>query len=264
MHYRQCAGRERNLAFAARHAQPMSDVVLGLRAAERGEMVLGGHPLRELPQLAAGQHLLQLRLAHEHDLDQLLGVRLQVRDEPDLLEHLGREVLGLVDEEHDVAALLPRLEQESVQRVDVVLERAAGDGDVQVLEGRAQQLGRGERRIEHEGSGGARVEPREEIARERRLARSHLTGDEDESAPLAPAELQVGEGLRVALGQVEVLGVRGEVEGLLREPVVGLVHGPTSPAPLRRRRGCARGPPPARSRTRRPPACAPLLPLLAG
>ena len=118
-------------------------------------MVLGGHALGELAQLAAGEHLLELRLAHEHDLDQLLGVRLQVRDEADLLEHVGGEVLGLVDQEHDVAVLFARLEEEAVQRVDVVLERGAGSGDVEVLEDRAQQLRRGEGGVEHEGGGRA-------------------------------------------------------------------------------------------------------------
>ena len=47
----------------------------------------------------------------------------------------GDEVLRLVDEQHDLAVLRARLEQEAVQRVHVVLERGAGHGDVQVLAG---------------------------------------------------------------------------------------------------------------------------------
>ena len=39
----------------------------------------------------------------------------------------------------------------------------------------------------------------QEIAGESRLARAHLAGDEDEPAPLAMAELEVGERLRVPL-----------------------------------------------------------------
>jgi hypothetical protein len=89
------------------------DVRLGLRAIERRQVVAGGHALGELAQLAPSQHLLQLRLTHQHDLDQLLGVGLEVGDEADLLEHLGREVLRLVDQQHDVAPVALRLEQEA-------------------------------------------------------------------------------------------------------------------------------------------------------
>ena len=156
----------------------MADVRLGLAPVERRQVVAGGHALRELAQLAAAQHLVQLRLAHEHDLDQLLGVRLQVRDEADLLQHLGREVLRLVHQQHHVAVLGARVEQEAVERVHVVLERRAGHGDVQVLQDRAQQLLAGERRVEHERGGGARVEPGQEAAGERRLAGADLAGDQ--------------------------------------------------------------------------------------
>ncbi len=88
----------------------------------------------------------------------------------------------------------------------------------------AQQLDRRHRGVEDDGGGGARVEAGKEVAGESRLARSHLAGDEDEAALLLATELQVGERLGVALGQVQVLGVRGQVERLLREAVVALVH----------------------------------------
>ena len=96
---------------------------LGLGEGQGREVVARGHPLRELPQLVAGEEVPQLRLAHQHDLDELLGVGLQVRDEADLLEHLRREVLGLVDQQDDVAVRRPRLEEEAVERVHQALLR---------------------------------------------------------------------------------------------------------------------------------------------
>src|SRR5262249_47713361 len=114
--------------------------------------------------------------------------------------------------------------QEAVEGVDVVLQRRAGGGHVQVLQDRAQQLGRGEGGVDDEGGGRARVQPGEEVAGQRRLARSDLAGDEDGPALLLAPELEVGEGLGVALRQVEVLGIGCEVERLLGESVEGLVH----------------------------------------
>jgi hypothetical protein len=224
VHGRERVRGEGGLAVAAGHGQAVADVVLRLLAAQRGQVVARGHALGELAQLVPAQHLLQLRLAHEHDLDELLGVRLQVRDEADLLQHLRREVLRLVDEEDDVAALRARLEQEPVERVHVVLQGRTRGRDVQVFEDGAQQLGRGQGGVEHERGGGARIEARQEVARERGLARADLARDEDEPALLLAPELEVREGLGVTLGEVQVLGVGGQVERLLREAVEGLVH----------------------------------------
>ena len=111
----------------------------------------------------------------------------------------GREVLRLVDEQHDVAAFAraPASRKRWSASTWSFSEVARGR-DVQVLEDRAQQLGRGERGVEHERGGGARVEAGEEVAGERRLARAHLARDEDEAAPLLAPELEVREGLGVA------------------------------------------------------------------
>ncbi len=181
--------------------------------------------LGELPQLAPREDVAQLRLPHEHDLDELLGVGLQVRDEPDLLDHLGREVLGLVDEEHHVAALPPGLEQEAMEGVHQLLERLAVARHVEVVEGRPEQLGRGEDRVEHHRGCGVLGQTCQEVAGQGGLARAHLARDQDEAAALATSELEVGERLGVPLREVEKFRVGGEVEGFLGEPVPLFVHG---------------------------------------
>ena len=108
MHGGEGARGEGHLARSARHRQPVAHVVVGLLARQGRQVVAGGDALRELPQLAPSQHLRELRLADEDDLDELLGVGLEVGDEADLLEDLGREVLGLVDEQDHVPVLFAR------------------------------------------------------------------------------------------------------------------------------------------------------------
>jgi hypothetical protein len=95
---------------------------------------------------------------------------------------------------------------------------------VEVVHDRLQELGRGEGRVEDDRRGRALGQLAHEVARGGGLARPHLARDQDEAAALAPSELEVREGLAVPPRQIEVLRVGGEVEGLLGEAVVGLVH----------------------------------------
>src|SRR5262245_45370506 len=95
-------GRERGPAVGARNAQTMHDVALGLEPVERREVVADRDALPELAQLLAIELLAKLGLADEDDLQQLALVGLEVGQEPDLLEQLGLEVLGLIDQENHV------------------------------------------------------------------------------------------------------------------------------------------------------------------
>ena len=95
-----------------------------------------------------------------------------------------------------------------MQGVHVVLERGPRDGHAQVLEGRAQQLGRAQGRVEHEGGGGARVQTAEEVAGEGGLAGPDLAGDEHEGLAVLDPEPQMGE-------RFHVLGAREDEPGLV-------------------------------------------------
>ena len=63
-------------------------------------MIAGGHALVDLAELRLAQQPDQLGLPDEDDLEQLLPARLQVGEEAHLLQHIGSEILGLVDEGH--------------------------------------------------------------------------------------------------------------------------------------------------------------------
>ena len=86
----------------------------------------------------------------EHDLNELLGIRLQVRNQPHLLEHVARQILGFVDEEHDVLPCAPRFKEELVKAVDELLVGLTLRGNTQVFVDRAKKLGRAQRWIQDE------------------------------------------------------------------------------------------------------------------
>ena len=117
-------GRQEDRLPLARDLHPMLDVRARLPFGERAQVVAGRHPLGELAQLLARQESGELGLADQHDLEELLARRLEVRQQPDLLEYLRSQILGLVDDQHGSATAPVRVEQRVGQRVDEDLEAA--------------------------------------------------------------------------------------------------------------------------------------------
>jgi hypothetical protein len=81
------------------------------------QMVSHGDPLGELPHPLPLQNLHQLGLARQDDLYELLCVRLQVRDQPDLLKHRRFQILRLINHENDRTPFGILLEKEQVEGV---------------------------------------------------------------------------------------------------------------------------------------------------
>ncbi len=78
----------------------------------------------ELPQFRLVQHVEQVQLSDDHDLQQLLIVGLEVRKDANLFEHVGRQVLRFVDDQHGAAVQRHQRQQEVVQRANqLVLAR---------------------------------------------------------------------------------------------------------------------------------------------
>ena len=78
----------------------MANVLRGLVARQRPEVVARDDALRQLLHGGFCKHRPQLWLADEHDLQQFAVMRLEIGQQPQLLEHVGAEVLCLVDDEH--------------------------------------------------------------------------------------------------------------------------------------------------------------------
>ena len=96
--------------------------------------------------------MIEVKLNEDDRLDWALKTFKRKVQKSGLLQDLRREVLSLVDEQHDVAPFGARLQQEAVQRVDRVLERRPGRGHVEVVQDRPQQL-RGRQREIHQITG---------------------------------------------------------------------------------------------------------------
>ena len=122
-----CAGRE-EIARRAGDARAVADVGKRLALSQRFEVIAAGDALRKLAQFLLCQHFAQLRLADQDDLQQLLGFGLEIGQQAHLLEHVGREVLRLVDHQHHAPASAVRIEQEVREEVDERLDAALGAG----------------------------------------------------------------------------------------------------------------------------------------
>src|SRR3972149_90631 len=146
-------------------------------------------------------HRVQLRLPDKNDVDELLGGRLEIGNESDLLEYLGGEVLRLVDDQHDVLPRRLGFQEETVEGVDQILALISLRNDPQIVVDGAKELDGVEGRIENESAHRALVQLLHEIATKRGLSGTHLAGDRAESPALLQPKLQVSEGLAVLGGE---------------------------------------------------------------
>ena len=78
-------------------------------------MIPDDDPLAQLPHFVPFQNLREFRLSRQDDLYQLFRVRLQVRDQPDLLKHGCFQILSLIDDEDNGSALDILLEKKLVE-----------------------------------------------------------------------------------------------------------------------------------------------------
>ena len=77
-------------------------------------MVADSDPLPKLAEVVLVQAVAQLRLAEQNDLEKLACVCFQVGKETNLLQQGRTKVLGFVDDQDGVAALVDFVEHELV------------------------------------------------------------------------------------------------------------------------------------------------------
>ena len=235
MHSPQGAAAEGQRPLQARHGQAVGDVLLGLLRAQRIEVKTRNHPLGQLLQRGAGDHGAQLRLADEDDLQQLALAGFQVGQEAQLLQHIGRQVLRLVNDEHRVAPGAMRREQRGIERVDVILDRfhPGHRGLVRhakfVANG-AQQLAHRELGVEDVGHIAVRRNLLQKAAAHRGLARPHLARQQHKTAARIQAVQQVRQRLAVPLAHEQVAGVGGNGERRVLKAEERGVHAPEDTA----------------------------------
>ena len=133
---------KKRLRVTARYRYPMRDIGARVGLVERADMKTQSNALHELLELGRVERVAKFRLAREYDPQHLLLVRLDTGQQADLLEHLLRQVLCLIHDQHDFLAVAVLLDKEHVQHVEqldlVLLERFESE----LGQGGLQELGR--------------------------------------------------------------------------------------------------------------------------
>ena len=79
-------------------AEPLLDVAMRLEQRQRACFGPESNALAKLPQARVVYFFLQLRLTGEHNLQEFFRGSLQIRQKPNLFEHVRRQVLRFVDD----------------------------------------------------------------------------------------------------------------------------------------------------------------------
>ena len=93
----------------------MLDIREALLVRQRQNLCAHGNSLTHLAQLVAVEQCLQLRLTHEHDLNQLLRRSLQIGEHPNALQGLDGNILSFVNDQYDHAVISILCNQQLVQ-----------------------------------------------------------------------------------------------------------------------------------------------------
>ncbi len=225
MHVPERAGVE-DFPAAAGQRQPVPHIGVRIGLGQGQQVVARRDALGQLVQLLAGQALDQLGLSDQDDLQELLLLGLQIREQAELLERADAQVLGFVHDQDRTALVGVSRQQMAPEGVDERLPTGRGRLVLRaqlVADGGQQLLGR-EQRIEDQRDVDALGEPIEEQAAYGRLAGPDLAGELDEAAVLLDAVEQMGERLLVTRAQVDEARVGRIRERSLAETEVRDVH----------------------------------------
>ena len=98
------------------HTKAMMDVIHGLRKGESAQVKRPVDSLSKLFQLRLLKRLPKLRLAEDHDLDQLGVLRLQIADHPKLFKTFDGQILSLIDHHDRQPASTVLIDQKPFQK----------------------------------------------------------------------------------------------------------------------------------------------------
>ncbi len=162
------------------------------------------NPLAELAQLGLGELGIEFGLPEQEHLEQLLALGLEVREQPDLLEQVAVEVLGLVEQQDGALALGVQRQQVALEvGEDLRLAQRALDREAEPQRDLLEQLVARQRGVGDHGHHGARLPLVEDLEQRGGLAGADLAGDEHERLAVLDPVAQVGEGLLVLRARVD-------------------------------------------------------------
>ncbi len=166
-----------------------------------------------------GEQALQLRLAAEHDLQQLAVVGVDVRDHAQLLERLGAEVLRFVDDQDRAA---PGIELLVEEVLELLVEADIGAALELLVEGHQdpfEQLAAATLDVGQQPDIDITGELAEQMLDQRGLAGADFAGDDGEAGVVDDAVFEHGEGQAVRTSPIEKPGVGDDREGSAVQPV---------------------------------------------
>src|SRR3989338_5685017 len=164
-------------------------------------------------------------------MEQLELVGFVVEQHPQVLEHVQRQLLALIDQQHGRLVLRDAaLEEVMLDRLAAVERALAVRHPEQAREVQEELVLGFERGIQDDVEVEAVLarEVRQERARQRGLARSDIAQDQRQSAPQPNGDFHAVERLQVGIGAKEKRRVRAGGKWLARQPQLGVVaHPPT-------------------------------------
>ena len=217
-------GRLEQRELAAGQGEAVGEVGLELVGAEAGQVRAHEQALGEGLVDAHGETAAQFGEADEEQAQAVLGVHGKVGEEPEVLEHVVAQMVGLVDDEH--GELLGLADEAGDFGADLAVGGGAGahggeaefpgESLVHVQDGSGRK-GDIEDRIEAGMQGGG------DAAAEGGLAAAGLAGEQAEAAQFEEVE-EAGFGLAGGLGEEQLVGVGEAGEGEAGEGEVLEVH----------------------------------------
>ena len=195
-----------------RHVEAVADVGAHLVVGQRAEVEAQAHALHQLDQLGRIELLVELGLPGQDDAHHLFLGGLDAGQQPDLLEHLEREVLRLVDDEQHLAAGSVLLDQETVDGGDELGLLHLEGREAELDQHRLQEFDRRHLRLVDLRDDDVGVELAQETLDEGGLAGADFAGDHHEAIREPDGGFHVRLGARMHARQVQELRVGAEPE----------------------------------------------------
>ena len=129
----------------------MAHVARGVGSVQGPEVKTRDHALRKLFKFRPREHVAQLWLPNQDDLQKLALVGFQVGEQTQLLQHISGQTLGFVDHQNVVFTRSVGAQQIGVQRVHLRLDASAHYHHGKLIAHRLQKLGRRELGVEDVG-----------------------------------------------------------------------------------------------------------------
>src|SRR6185436_13387980 len=193
---------------------------------ERQEITSERDPLLQLPKVGVLQPVGQLRLTGEHERQKFFRWRLDVREQPNLLEELSAQALRLVDNQGRRLASLSTFPQTGLQPIEKDGFRRGGLGSqVELLREEVDEVRlRQHRVVEIDASNVPAALGGQRRLNERGLAGASVPHQERERLHGHQAVLEVAERLALLRRQEQKARIGRQLERPFTEPVELLVH----------------------------------------